>query len=322
MLPSTTLHPLITTNSPEFCNLWIQDDQCHELAYQLIESYPFIGQTATVHNSRGGSFQTTPVIASQVESIKKYLKAFIDVDRSALEIYFSNFNAAEAKRRMVHEIIDRRQELYLLYVEYQRDVVERTRARTALPSESPSPMTPQIQTRVASLPRKVNDRDGGVCRVTGVGSEGYWEDRAAEQNVGFSCFMPCEVTHGMSWSVDQPYWELVRRLLGVSAPSASMDVAQNAMLLQTLIHRKFQNYMLYFDPGFKLRRRALGRVHLSSLLGILHVRQGVGAVDGGFLNLPILPCQTNPSVPDVDYAYFLLHKLILFTWLEEPRRWD
>jgi hypothetical protein len=48
-----------------------------------------------------------PVTASQVEPIKKYLKAFIDVDRSALQIYFSGFNTAEAKRRMIYEIIDK-----------------------------------------------------------------------------------------------------------------------------------------------------------------------------------------------------------------------
>jgi len=131
MLPSTALqfvqqHPLITTNSPEFRNLGLRDDQCNELAYQLIESYPFIGQTTTVYNGKGGSSETMPVTASQVGSIKKYLKAFIDVDRSALENHFSGFNAAEAKRSMVHEIIDKRQELYRLYVQYKRDVVERS----------------------------------------------------------------------------------------------------------------------------------------------------------------------------------------------------
>jgi len=59
-----------------------------------------------------------------------------------------------------------------------------------------------------------------------------------------------------------------------------------------------------------LRRRRVGGAHLSDILEILHVRQGVSAIDGQFLDLPILPCQTNPSVPDVEYAYFLLHKLI------------
>jgi hypothetical protein len=39
----------------------------------------------------------------------------------------------------------------------------------------------------------------------------------------------------------------------------------------------------------------------------MHVWQGVRANDGRFLDLPILPCQTNPSV---QYAYFLPHKLI------------
>ena len=131
MLLSTALqfvqqHPSITTNSPEFRDLGLRDDQCNELAYQLIEYYPFIGRTTTVYNSKGASSETIPVTASQVESIKKYLKAFIDIDRSALENHFSGFNVAEAKRSMVHEIIDKRQELYRLYVEYKRDVVERS----------------------------------------------------------------------------------------------------------------------------------------------------------------------------------------------------
>ena len=85
MLPSTALqfvqqHPLITTNSPEFRNLGLRDDQPHESAYQLIKSYPFIGQTTTVYNNKGGSSETMSDTASQVGSIKKYLKAFIDVD--------------------------------------------------------------------------------------------------------------------------------------------------------------------------------------------------------------------------------------------------
>ena len=49
---------------------------------------------------------------------------------------------------------------------------------------------------------------------------------------------------------------------------------------------------------------------LSNVLDVIHVRQGVKAVDGLFLDLPILSCQTNTPVPDVDYVYFLLHKLI------------
>jgi hypothetical protein len=81
-------------------------------------------------------------------------------------------------------------------------------------------------TRVASLPQKVrdseqimcnpsslitlfqvSDRDGGVCRATGVASVSYWKDRegeALENNVGYGCFMKCEVAHGMPWSIDQP----------------------------------------------------------------------------------------------------------------------
>ena len=131
MLPSTTLQfvqkqPAVTTDSPEFCDLCLGDEECKELAYQLIDSYPFLGQTTTVYNSKGGSSQTVPVTADQVGSIKKYLRAFIDVDRLALESYFPGFSAAQAKRSMIYEIIDKRQELYRLYVEYKRDIVERS----------------------------------------------------------------------------------------------------------------------------------------------------------------------------------------------------
>jgi hypothetical protein len=54
---------------------------------------------------------------------------------------------------------------------------------------------------------QVSDRDSGVCRVTGVASVSYWKDRegeALEKNVGYGCFMKCEVAHGIPWSVDQP----------------------------------------------------------------------------------------------------------------------
>ena len=50
------------------------------------------------------------------ESIKKYFRALIDVDRSAIEHHFPGFNVAQVKRSMVHEIIDWRKELYRLYV--------------------------------------------------------------------------------------------------------------------------------------------------------------------------------------------------------------
>ena len=59
-----------------------------------------------------------------------------------------------------------------------------------------------------------------------------------------------------------------------------------------------------------LRRRAVGLVDLSHILHTVHVRQGVVAIDGRFLDRPILPCQPNSSIPDVEYPYFLLHKLI------------
>ena len=59
-----------------------------------------------------------------------------------------------------------------------------------------------------------------------------------------------------------------------------------------------------------LRRRTLRGLRLSNILNIVHVRQEVAAIDGRYLDLPIVLCQTNASVPDVQYSYFLLHKLI------------
>lgn len=54
---------------------------------------------------------------------------------------------------------------------------------------------------------QVSDRDGGLCRVTGVASLSYWADReeeAYEKHMGYGCFMKCEVAHGMPWNVEQP----------------------------------------------------------------------------------------------------------------------
>ena len=51
-------------------------------------------------------------------------------------------------------------------------------------------------------------------------------------------------------------------------------------------------------------------MELSTIRSIVHVRQQVPAIDGRYLDLPIIPCQTNTSVADVQYSYFLLHKLI------------
>jgi hypothetical protein len=91
MLPSITLqfvqqHPNVTTDSSKFHDLQLCDEECKELAYHLIDSYLFLAQTTTVYNSKGGSSQTIPVTADQVRFIKKYLKAFIDIDRSSREL--------------------------------------------------------------------------------------------------------------------------------------------------------------------------------------------------------------------------------------------
>lgn len=119
-------HPNVTTGSREFHDLQLSDTECQDLAYQLIDSYAFVGQTTTVYDSKGKSSQTKPVTEGQVETIKKYLRALIDVDRSDLEAYIVGFSAVQAKQRMVYEIIDARQDLYRLYVEYKRDLVERS----------------------------------------------------------------------------------------------------------------------------------------------------------------------------------------------------
>jgi hypothetical protein len=78
-------------------------------------------------------------------------------------------------------------------------------------------MTPQMQTSCTTpLPKQVpdseqnvfhpnpfdyqvSDRDGGMCRVTGVASVSHWarrEEEVHEKNVGYGCFMKCEVAHG------------------------------------------------------------------------------------------------------------------------------
>jgi hypothetical protein len=232
--------PELTANSPQFRELGLGDDQCRQLAYQLIDSYPFIGQTVTVYNSKGVASQTMPVNETRANSIKKYLKAFIDVDRTALETCFQDLDAADAKRSMVNEIIDKRKELLLVYTMYKRDVVERSASfslmthglsylviQLELKRDSPShrqclPVrrllgslhyhkTCAIQSEIYRSALitlfQVKERDGYVCRVTGVGSLSYWSNKpeeALEKNVGYGCFQSCEVAHAIPWSVDQP----------------------------------------------------------------------------------------------------------------------
>jgi hypothetical protein len=113
---------------------------------------------------------------------------------------------------MIDQIIDRRQELYRVYTDYKRDVVERSGALA-----SPTPGTPPQKVRgseqnirhpSASITLfQVRDRDGGVCRVTGIGSLSCWQDRREEafaKNVGYGCSLNREVAHAMPWNVDQP----------------------------------------------------------------------------------------------------------------------
>ena len=57
-------HPTVATNSPEFRSLGLSDEESKQLAYQIIESYPFLGQSTKVYNSKGAPCQTIPVRSS------------------------------------------------------------------------------------------------------------------------------------------------------------------------------------------------------------------------------------------------------------------
>jgi hypothetical protein len=154
-------NPTVKTNTVQFQSLGLDDTQLKNLAYQLIETFPFVGKWIIVYTNRGPS-NTSPVEANHVAGIQKYLKAFIDVDRSPLEDYFDNYNAADAQRTFICEVIDRRNEMLTLYYDYKRDVVERSmvsifhqkivlkiyrtaHAVTTIPS--PSPITPTVPAR-------------------------------------------------------------------------------------------------------------------------------------------------------------------------------
>ena len=103
-------NPTVTTNTVQFQSLGLDDTQLKNLAYQLIETSTFVGKWITVYTSRGPR-NTSPVEANQVAGIARYLKAFIDVDRSPLEDYFDNYNAADAQRTFICEVIDRRDDM-------------------------------------------------------------------------------------------------------------------------------------------------------------------------------------------------------------------
>ena len=118
-------NPTVTTNTVQFQSLGLDDTQLKNLAYQLIETSTFVGKWITVYTSRGPR-NTSPVEANQVAGIARYLKAFIDVDRSPLEDYFDNYNAADAQRTFICEVIDRRDDMLTLYYDYKRDVVQRS----------------------------------------------------------------------------------------------------------------------------------------------------------------------------------------------------
>jgi hypothetical protein len=163
-------NPTVTTNTVEFESLRLDDTQLKNLAYQLIETFPFLGKTIVVHTNRGPS-NTSPVQGHQVAGIKRYLKAFIDVDRSPLEDYLDNYNAADAQRTFIREVIDRQDDMLTLYYDYKRDVVERSmvsvfhqkiilkiyytaHAVTTLPSPSPNRLTVPLR-RDSALRRQV-----------------------------------------------------------------------------------------------------------------------------------------------------------------------
>jgi hypothetical protein len=55
------------------------------------------------------------------------LKLFVEFDRSSLELHFDNFSANKAQHSFVCEVIDHWVDLLCLYLEFQRDVVERSK---------------------------------------------------------------------------------------------------------------------------------------------------------------------------------------------------
>jgi hypothetical protein len=126
-------HPNVDTHSQEFASLALSHDQCKDLAFLLIDSVDFIGKCAKVFDQKGCGYQTSPVDADGDHKIKSYLKAFIDLDRTSLEQYFHNFDANQAQHNFLCEVIDRRSDLHHLYLEFQRDVVERSKNFYTMP---------------------------------------------------------------------------------------------------------------------------------------------------------------------------------------------
>jgi hypothetical protein len=126
-------HPDVDTHSQDFASLALSHDQCKDLAFQLIDSVDFIGKRAMVFNQKGHGYQTSPVDADGDHKIKSYLKAFIEFDRTSLEQHFHGFDANEAQHNFVCEVINRRSDLHRLYLEFQRDVVERSKNFYAMP---------------------------------------------------------------------------------------------------------------------------------------------------------------------------------------------
>jgi hypothetical protein len=93
-------NPTVTTNTVEFQSPRLDDTQLKNLAHLLIKTYPFVGKSIVVYTTKGPS-NTRPLEANQVAGIRKYLKAFIDVDRSPLEDCFNNYDAADVQRTFI-----------------------------------------------------------------------------------------------------------------------------------------------------------------------------------------------------------------------------
>jgi hypothetical protein len=120
-------HPIVDTQSPELASLNLSHHQRKDVAFRLVDSFDFtVGKSVTVYVRKGRSTQTSPVDASGARKIRSYLKASVDLDRSSLEQHFDNFSANEARHSFICDIIDHRLVLLRLYLEFQRDVVERS----------------------------------------------------------------------------------------------------------------------------------------------------------------------------------------------------
>ncbi|KAG6916878.1 hypothetical protein DXG01_004787 [Tephrocybe rancida] len=295
------------------------------LAFFIIDNYDYTDNAIVpVYRPRKAT-PATPRNATpeEIKYSKKFLKACVLVSRATV-IRNTNLDSQAAwliaaHRRFIQELLTKAKSK-LLFEHYLvlYSLVEDAHAQTKTASPAITIAGARASRHTGSLSRsvrtKVAERDQHCCKISGTLDTNDSGDVARLLNLVRNARGPLEAARGTPWLPRTKFFGLLRDHFGVTLPSSTTDIPENALLLHISLHRLFSDFEIGFlmksddDTTMVMRIRESRRTRAMQVLaGVLPNvdipdRQGTH-LDGQAL----LPDCPNSPVPALDPAWFHLH---------------